>query len=58
MTAFIFEVGMPGFSKGKKFKKLGMLATTVTQLAIEKGLLFLFVPPFGKIKPNQVEKIL
>jgi len=32
MTAFIVEKGMPGFSKGEKFKKLGMHAATNAEL--------------------------
>jgi len=32
MTAFIVEKGMPGFTKGKKFKKLGMHAATNAEL--------------------------
>ncbi len=35
MTAFIVEEGMPGFSKGKKFKKLGMRAATNAELFFE-----------------------
>jgi butyryl-CoA dehydrogenase len=35
MTAFVVEVGMPGFSKGKKFKKLGMRAATTAELFFE-----------------------
>ena len=32
MTAFIVEEGMPGFAKGKKFRKLGMHAATNAEL--------------------------
>jgi len=35
MTAFIVEEGMPGFSKGKKLKKLGMRAATNAELFFE-----------------------
>jgi len=35
MTAFIVEEGMPGFSRGKKFKKLGMRAATNAELFFE-----------------------
>jgi butyryl-CoA dehydrogenase len=35
MTAFVVEMGMPGFSKGKKFKKLGMRAATTAELFFE-----------------------
>jgi butyryl-CoA dehydrogenase len=35
VTAFVVEVGMPGFSKGKKFKKLGMRAATTAELFFE-----------------------
>ena len=35
MTAFIVEAGTPGFSKGKKFNKLGMRASTTTELVFE-----------------------
>ncbi len=35
MTAFIVEKGMPGFSKGKKFHKLGMRAGTAAELIFE-----------------------
>jgi butyryl-CoA dehydrogenase len=35
MTAFVVEVGMPGFSKCKKFKKLGMRAATTAELFFE-----------------------
>jgi butyryl-CoA dehydrogenase len=35
MTAFVVELGMPGFSKGKKFKKLGMRAATTAELFFE-----------------------
>ncbi len=35
MTAFVVEEGMPGFSKGKKFKKLGMRAGTNCDLIFE-----------------------
>jgi len=35
MTAFVVQVGMPGFSKGKKFKKLGMRAATTAELFFE-----------------------
>jgi butyryl-CoA dehydrogenase len=34
-TAFIVEAGMPGFTKGKKFKKLGMRAATTAELFFE-----------------------
>jgi len=35
MTAFIVENGTPGFSKGKKFDKLGMRAATNAELVFE-----------------------
>ena len=35
MTAFVVEMGMPGFTKGKKFKKLGMRAATTAELFFE-----------------------
>jgi len=35
MTAFIVEEGMPGFSKGKKYNKLGMRASTTAELIFE-----------------------
>ena len=35
MTAFIVEAGMPGFSKGKKYNKLGMRAATNAELVFE-----------------------
>ena len=35
MTAFIVEEGMPGFSRGKKFNKLGMHAATNAELFFE-----------------------
>jgi len=35
ITAFVVEMGMPGFSKGKKFKKLGMRAATTAELFFE-----------------------
>ena len=35
MTAFVVEKGMPGFTKGKKFKKLGMRAATTAELFFE-----------------------
>jgi butyryl-CoA dehydrogenase len=35
MTAFIVEKEMPGFSRGKKFKKLGMHAATNAELFFE-----------------------
>jgi len=35
MTAFIVEAGTPGFSNGKKFNKLGMRASTTTELVFE-----------------------
>lgn len=35
MTAFIIEKEMPGFSRGKKFKKLGMHAATNAELFFE-----------------------
>lgn len=34
-TAFIVEAGMPGFTKGKKFRKLGMRAATTAELFFE-----------------------
>jgi len=35
MTAFVVEMGMPGFTKGKKFKKLGMRTATTAELFFE-----------------------
>lgn len=35
ITAFVVEMGMPGFSKGKKFDKLGMRAATTAELFFE-----------------------
>jgi butyryl-CoA dehydrogenase len=35
MTAFIVEKGMPGFSKGKKYNKLGMRGATNADLVFE-----------------------
>jgi len=35
MTAFIVEKGTPGFTKGKKFNKLGMRAGTAAELIFE-----------------------
>jgi alkylation response protein AidB-like acyl-CoA dehydrogenase len=35
MTAFVVEMGMPGFTRGKKFKKLGMRAATTAELFFE-----------------------
>jgi len=35
ITAFVVEEGMPGFSKGKKFRKLGMRAATTAELFFE-----------------------
>ncbi len=35
MTAFIIEDGMPGFSKGKKYNKLGMRAATNADFILE-----------------------
>jgi butyryl-CoA dehydrogenase len=35
MTAFVVEKGTPGFSKGKKFNKLGMRAATNAELFFE-----------------------
>jgi len=35
MTAFIIEKGMPGFTRGKKYDKLGMRAGTSAELVFQ-----------------------